>query len=324
MHKLILLAVTSLIITGCTQQTVTPTDNTLTVYTYDSLAADYGLLPAIQDNFETESGLQLEVVTFSDTGAMVSQLLLEQTAPQADVVLGIDNSDVARYGDAGLFTNPTAFDYGYVGFVYDTTQLSFPEPISLETLAEDEAYQGKIIIEQAGLSSPGTQLLLWGQAVFGDDSNEFWEALADQTLTVAPDWNTAYYTMFLNGEAPIVLSYLTSPAYHIDQEDTDRYAAIPISDGYLKQTEYVALVDGSYQTAGGQLFIDYLLSDAVQNQIPTTQWMFPVGGDDSTWPAAYEQIIQPSASEILTIDAATIKQDYTTWLQDWNQAFGIQ
>ena len=140
MKKTLLLLVTSLLITGCTQQTVTPVDNTLTVYTYDSLAADYGLLPAIQDTFETESGLQLEIVTFADTGAMVSQLLLEQSSPQADVVLGIDNSDVARYGDAGCSARPPLIMVMLVCLYI--TLLSFPEPISLETLAEGKSLSG--------------------------------------------------------------------------------------------------------------------------------------------------------------------------------------
>lgn len=322
MKKIFLLSLLGLIGASCAQTPIEET--TLTVYTYDSLAADYGLLPAITDQFETEQGITLKVVTFADTGAMINQLIAEKNDPQADIVMGIDNLDVARFGDDNLFANPTAFDYGYVGFVYDTTQLTFTEPISLEALAEDEAYQDKIIIEQAGLSSPGTQLLAWGQAVFGDDANEFWEALAEQTLTVAPDWSTAYYTMFLNGEAPIVLSYLTSPAYHIDQEGSYQYAAIPMEDGYLKQTEYVAQVSGSTNTSSGQAFIDYVLSDSVQNQIPATQWMFPVGGDSATWPAAYGDIITPTETEVVTLTDEEIKENFTAWLQDWNQAFGIQ
>src|SRR3989338_3846094 len=314
MKKIFLLSFIGLIGASCTQTTVE--DTTLTVYTYDSLAADYGLLPAITDQFETNQNIEIELVTFADTGAMISQLIAEQDNPQADVVMGIDNIDVARFGDSDLFTQPAAFDYGYVGFVYDTTQLAFSEPISLETLVEDEAYQDKIIIEQAGLSSPGTQLLVWGQAVFGDDTNEFWEALADQTLTVAPDWSTAYYSMFLNGEAPIVLSYLTSPAYHIDQEDSTQYAAIPIEDGYLKQTEYIALATGSQNVTSGQAFIDYVLSDEVQNQIPTTQWMFPVGGDATTWPAAYQEIIIPTEQDIVSVVTAAVTNEFTTWLAD--------
>ena len=316
--KKFLLACSLLAMTGCTQPNTANMNEpvTLTIYTYDSLAADYGLLPKITDQFEQANQLTLNIVSFPDTGAMINQLLAEQNNPQADVVVGIDHTDLARYPD--LFSQPTAFDYGYVGFVYDTESIQFTEPVSLETLAEDPAYKDKIIIEQPGLSSPGTQLLLWGQTVFEDDANEFWEALDKQVLTVAPDWNTAYYSMFLNGEAPIVLSYLTSPAYHIDQEGTYRYQAVPITDGYLKQTEYAAAISDQPAVT---TFLEYLMSEPVQNQIATTQWMFPVS-PTATVPAAYSEIITPNPEETLVPSNSTIAAHYDSWLQQWNGVFG--
>jgi thiamine transport system substrate-binding protein len=139
---------------------------------------------------------------------------------------------------------------------------------------------------------------------------------------VAPDWNTAYYTMFLNSEAPIVLSYLTSPAYHIDQEDSVQFQAIPMTEGYLRQVEGVAIVTGTDASIAAQSFVDYMLSDAVQNEIPRTQWMWPVLGDASSWPAAYDQIITPTTDEVLTVSPATLRANYQTWLNEWNTAFG--
>ena len=49
MKKIFLLSFIGLIGASCTQTTVE--DTTLTVYTYDSLAADYGLLPPITHPF---------------------------------------------------------------------------------------------------------------------------------------------------------------------------------------------------------------------------------------------------------------------------------
>ncbi len=318
-----LLIICSLIaLTGCTQTSTTPINApaTLTIYTYDSLAADYGLLPKIQPEFETANNVKLNIVSFPDTGAMMNQLVSEQSDPQADLVLGMDNTDLARFDNRGLFYDSTAFDYSYVDFVYDSEAIQFDQPISLEALVQDPAYKNKIIIEQPGLSSPGTQLLLWSQAVFGDDTTEFWQALHQQVLTVTPDWNTAYYSLFLNGEAPIVLSYVTSPAYHLDQEGTDRYRAVPISDGYLKQTEYVAITRDDHTTLAQQ-FIYYLLTDSVQNQIATTQWMFPIQ-EDATVPAAYDQLIQPTPDQLRSLTDLQINSNYTTWLNQWNGIFG--
>lgn len=327
MRKILLLCAIFLV-TGCAEPAEQPTS--LTVYTYDSLAADYGLLPKIETDFKQAHQIELNVVTFPDTGSMVNQLIAEKAEPKADVVLGIDNIDLARYEAEDLFLNPTAFDYGYVGFVYDSEAIQFDAPISLVQLANDPAYQGKIIIEQPGLSSPGTQLLVWAQTALGKDSNQaeayaFWQALDQQVLTVAPDWNTAYYSMFMNGEAPIVLSYLTSPAYHIDQEDTERYKAIPMTDGYLKQTEYVAGVRNKEITDSQQelvsAFLEYMTSHPVQNQIATTQWMFPVI-ENATVPEAYDQIITPTPTETLMPANATVSANYTDWLTQWTEIFG--
>lgn len=347
MKKLTLLISTALLIgAGCTQSNQPVAEpNSLTVYTYDSLAADYGLLPQIESQFELDNQVSLNIVTFPDTGAMLNQLIVESDDPQADIVLGLDNINFVeavafdlllpyrpqRADDLDtrlLFDEQftmTPFDYGYLGFVYDSEAIEFAGPVSLKTLAEDPAYQDNIIITQAGLSSPGTQLMVWAQTALGDtDAATLADNLSQQVLTVAPDWNTAYYSMFLNGEAPIVLSYLTSPAYHIDQEGSNRYQAIPMADGYMQQVEGVAIVNGTTALPAAQAFVDYLLTDAVQNRIPTTQWMWPVLGDDSTWPEAYQQIITPQDDEILTVSSTDVANYYATWLQDWNQAFGIQ
>ncbi len=59
--------------------------------------------------------------------------------------------------------------------------------------------------------------------VFGDGAADAWAALAPRIVTVTQGWSEAY-GLFLDGEADMVLSYTTSPAYHIAVEDDDRYA----------------------------------------------------------------------------------------------------
>lgn len=338
----------SLILAGCSSpvktNTNTATDKTFTIYAYDSLTAEYGLLPQILEQFEQDNVTAVNIVSFNDTGSMLSQLLLEQNAPQADIVMGLDNIDYAQAVKHNLFTSyeptrsaeiasdvwfddqflMTPFDYGYVGFVYDSTQLNFPKPISLADLASD-TYAEQIIIEQAGVSSPGTQLLLWTNAALGEaGADTFWLSMADNAFQVTPDWSTAYYTLFLEGEAPIVLSYLTSPAYHLDQEQTDQYKAIPIKEGYIRQVEGIAVVNGSDQPELAGKFIDYVLTDEIQNAVTTTQWMFPVLGNPETWPAAYNKIIVPTDKQIISVPAEDIETNLETWLQEYNRTFGIE
>lgn len=339
----ILLVFMAIVSIGCTKEQAQEEKNTLTLYAYDSLTAEWGLLPQILDQFEANNNVEMEIVSFADTGSMLNQLILEKNDPQADVVIGLDNvnyNDVVKnnllvaYKPAGaseiasnlLFDDEftmTPFDHSYIGFVYDSEQISFDQAISLGDLASAE-YKDKIIIEQAGASSPGTQLLLWTQAAFSDEEyDDFWINMADNVLTVTPDWSTAYYSMFMEGEAPIVLSYLTSPAYHIDQEETDQYKAIAVSEGYIKQIEGMGVVKNTANAKMAQKFIDYMLEDEVQNVIPTTQWMFPVLGDQEQWPEAYDEIIIPEQDEVLYIELDELKNNYASWLEDWNSIFNI-
>lgn len=329
MKKLLLLPLLlSILGLGCQSTppvtTVNATPTELTIYTYDSLAdKDYGLLPKIIPQFEQENNVTVNLVTFPDTGAMLNQLILEKNNPKADVVMGLDNLDVLKADEAKILTGFTPFDYGYVDFVYDSEKISFPEPISLMDLASD-TYKGKIIIEQPGLSSPGTQLLVWTYVALGDAKAKiFWDTMEQNDTLVAPDWSTAYYTMFLKEEAPIVLSYLTSPAYHIDQEGTERYKAIPIKEGYVQQAEGVAVVTGATAAILGQQFVDYVVTPAVQNNIATTQWMWPVD-NTATLPQAYANIITPSTpDQILSVTPANLTS-FDSWLTDWNTTFKIQ
>lgn len=344
---LLSLLVPVLVLTGCfhatDQANTEPEDNTLTVYAYDSLTAEWGLIPAILNKFKEDNQAEVEVVSFSDTGAMLNQLILEKDAPKADVAIGLDNvnfPDVvandlmqayipvqgALIDEDLLFDNKftlTPFDFGYVGFVYDSEAIDFPEPVSLMALASSE-YKDQVIIEQAGLSSPGTQLLLWTKAGLSeDDYDTFWNNMAENVLTVTPDWSTAYYAMFMEGEAPIVLSYLTSPAYHIEFDETDRYRAVPIEEGYIRQVEGAGVVKGNNSPALAEKFVDYMLTPEVQDQVPYTQWMFPVLSNEESWPASYQDIIIPTEQEILTVPEEDIKNNFSDWLAEWNKIFKI-
>jgi thiamine transport system substrate-binding protein len=94
-------------------------------------------------------------------------------------------------------------------------------PASLKDLVEGDADQ-KIVIQDPRTSTPGLGLLLWVKSVYGDEAAAAWEKLSGRVLTVTPGWSEAY-GLFTSGEAPMVLSYTTSPAYHMVVEDTDRY-----------------------------------------------------------------------------------------------------
>ncbi len=70
--------------------------------------------------------------------------------------------------------------------------------------------------------------------------------LAAKTVTVTKGWSEAY-GLFLKGESDLVLSYTTSPAYHIIEEKKDNYAAANFSEGHYLQVEVAARTVASKQ-----------------------------------------------------------------------------
>src|SRR3546814_9801396 len=87
-------------------------------------------------------------------------------------------------------------------------------------------------MEEPPSTTPCLGLLLWVRPVYGDDAPEAWARLARKTVTTTKGWSEAY-GLFLEGEAPMVLSYSTSPAYHMIAEDEDRYQAA----GFAERSE---------------------------------------------------------------------------------------
>ena len=260
----------------------------LVVYTYDSFAAEWGPGPAIKASFEAECACTLSFVAAGDGAEVLSRLRLEGARSDADVVVGLDSSLIPQANEAGLFaphgqdmagltlplewTDDTylPFDWGYFAFVYDTTRLPNP-PDSLEALARGDV---SVIIEDPRSSTPGLGLVLWAKAVFGDEAHQFWEALSDQIVTVTPGWSEAY-GLFLEGEAEMVLSYTTSPAYHIIAEGDETKAAATFAEGHYMQVELAAQLASSDQPELAAAFLAHLISPAVQDIIPTSNWMYP-------------------------------------------------
>ncbi|GAB7195092.1 hypothetical protein OS11_13640 [Dickeya oryzae] len=205
----------------------------LTVYTYDSFASEWGPGPAVKTAFEKECDCELKFVALEDGVALLNRLRMEGKNTSADVVLGLDNNLVQAAAQTGLFAphgvntstltvpggwhNETflPFDYGYFAFVYNKDKLKNP-PKSLHELVESDQ-PWKVIYEDPRTSTPGLGLLLWMQKVYGDKAPLAWQKLAAKTVTVTKGWSEAY-GLFLKGEADLVLSYTTSPAYHLIAE----------------------------------------------------------------------------------------------------------
>ena len=82
-------------------------------------------------------------------------------------------------------------------------------------------------------------------------------------VTYTPGWTEAY-GMFLEGNADVVLSYSTSPYYHLEYEDESKYPAMIFEEGHLPTKEVVYVRNESSNKKLGQLFINFLLKKQIE------------------------------------------------------------
>jgi thiamine transport system substrate-binding protein len=145
-------------------------------------------------------------------------------------------------------------------------------------------------------STPGLGFAAWTVAVFGDKVNDYWKALKPNILTMAPGWS-AGYGLFTSGEAPLVISYTTSPAYHVEYDKTDRYQALIFDEGHPMQVEGAGILKGAPNEAGAKKFMDFFITEEAQNTLPLTQWMYPAN-KNVVLPDSYKQAARVPAKTV--------------------------
>ena len=124
---------------------------------------------------------------------------------------------------------------------------------------------------------------------------DVWRKLKPRILTVSKSWDEAY-GLFLKGEAPLVLSYTTSPAYHIIEEKKTAICRRRISPkasicrsrsraitAHAPHPELCPQVPGLHDHAASS-----------RTRFRTTNWMYPgdcdvTGGLPSAFPVAAEE-----------------------------------
>jgi thiamine transport system substrate-binding protein len=308
--------------------------STLKIYTYDSFVT-WGLAEKTIPFFEERYDCEIFLESVGDAGNIINRLLMEKDNPQADIVIGIDNTLMSRILAEDLLISYksenldkirkelhfdrsyclTPYDYGYFAFVYDSEVIQQP-PSSFGTI-QDGIWKNKFVISDPRTSSPGLGLLLWTIAAFGENGySHFWRSMKSNILTVSSSWDEAY-SMLLAGEVPIVLSYSSSPAFHIEIENSYRYRAFIPQEGSFKQIEGAGIIKGTSNLELAQLFIDFILTMDFQKHVPTTQWMYPVN-DNVKLPESFEGVVIPENNLNEQLDLTKIRaQTVERWLIRW-------
>ncbi|MCS7179140.1 MAG: thiamine ABC transporter substrate-binding protein [Anaerolineae bacterium] len=317
---------------------------TLTVMTHDSFAASEEVIQA----FEQENNVKVTFLASGDTGAALNKAILSKDAPLADVFYGVDNTFLSRALEADIFEPyrspllkdiPAEFqldpefralpvDYGDVCINYDKAYFAehhLPIPQSLEDLTRPE-YRGLLVVENPATSSPGLAFLLATIAHFGDPGYlEYWRALRENGVVVAPDWETAYYTHFSGssgrGPQPMVVSYGSSPPAEVifaEQPLEEAPTASLVGPGMcFRQIEFVGILKGTRHRTLAQKFVDFMLSVRFQEDMPLQMFVFPVN-PQAKLPEAFVRYAQ-IPEQPARLDPAVIAAHREQWIQAWTE-----
>ena len=301
----------------------------LTIYSYDSFVSEWGPGPQIEAAFEAQCACDVVFVGLDSSIGILGRAQMEASAPKADILLGLDTNLMTRAQATGLLAPhgarqthdnlPVAFesdvfmpvDWGYFAFVYDKNRLATP-PMSFEELVNSDL---TIAIQDPRTATPGLGLLMWVKSVYGDEAAAYWQRLQPRILTVTQSWWDAY-SLFLEGEADMVLSYTTSPAYHAIAEGADNYAAASFTDGHYMQVEVAAMLKDAPQPELAKQFMNFIQSAEFQGIIPTTNWMYPTV--KSATPDGFKGLVSPASSHLFSPSEA--ENGRQGWVDEWLKA----
>ena len=293
---------------------------TLTVLTHDSFALDKKLLA----DFETKNAVKLRLVRGGDAGQMVGKLILSG-GKIADVVYGFDNILLPRAQKAGVLENASVrwVDFGYVALNFERAAFKGKKlPGSLEELTQP-AFKNMLVLENPATSSPGLAFLLATVKHFGEPKVwQWWADLEKNGLKVTQGWTEAYQTQFSKsgGRYPLVLSYSSSPAAEVFYADK-KLGESPTANLFLrgsvfKQLEGTALVKNTPNAALGRKFIEFMRSSAVQKDIPTQMFVYPIASGIPLDPvykfsSVPQNFFSPRANDPLVLGSSDLVRKWT-------------
>ena len=302
----------------------------LKVMTYDSFVPDWGPGPAIEANFEAVCDCDLQFVAAGDGAALLARAQILGEDNDASVILGLDSNLIEQARATGLFaeapggatfdllpvawTDPVfrPYDWGHFAFVHRADLADVPS--SFRELADSDL---RIVIQDPRSSTPGLGLVMWVKAAYGEEAPAIWEALADNIVTVTPGWSEAY-GLFLDGEADMVLSYTTSPSYHLIAEEDPGYAFARFDEGHYMQVEVAAKLAAAPEPELADQFLAFMATEGFQGVIPTTNWMFPVVTPEAGLPEGFAEPLPAEASLLFAPEEAAALRDAA--VEEWRAA----
>lgn len=266
----------------------------LKVYGSSSFIGSWGPGPKLKDIFEKKTGIKITYLEMNDPALVFQKISFESQQAVADVIVSLDQYDLVRSADKILWKDIPAdtaiqipqwlrsFDSQSQFRAYDWAPIAFVVRDDFNIIVEKiddllkPELKGRIALQDPRTSSPGLNFMSWlYQNKTEEEAERFIQQLMAQAHSFSPSWSAAY-GLFKNKQVDIVLSYATSPIYHIIEENDHRYRALEFKDGHPIQVEFAGVPSTCFNCDAAIRFVQFLRTDEAQKVIMEKNYMFPL------------------------------------------------
>ena len=331
----------------------------LVIYTHESFMAwgnpaDYAMvMNQTFYNFGLIHDVTITVNIFSGMVEVLNLLISQKNLPQADIVIGLDNTMVGRAKEEGILRPLTSgvdlenisidlisaldsekyllpIDFGLIALIFDTefiTTSGYPELTNLNFTSLLSSFGDDLVVQDPTQSATGVNFLLYQlvfyEEILGIDWQTWWDD-AKGLVSIDKSWTDSWNRVFDAKEDHMLVSYGTDPAYnaYFNYSFEQNAALIHYNQqeyGWL-QIEGIGIIEGTSNEALAKTYINYALSSEVQDYIATNNWMFPAN-NQTILPPCYDYAITTENVTILNnlISSSYLNDNYQAWLNEWEQ-----
>ena len=115
------------------------------------------------------------------------------------------------------------------------------------------------------------------------------------------------------------MSYASSPSFTVSKDKSSSTTSA-LLDTAFRQVEYAGVLKGAANPEGGKAFVTWMLSKAVQEDIPGQMYMYPVL-PDAALPEALTKF-GPLSKSPVKVEPKEITTHREEWLNTWTEAVG--
>ncbi len=308
----------------------------LIIYSYSSFTAKWGPGPLIKKKFEDRCHCKIELREIDDARMLVQRLALEKERAVADIVLGINQWDLVDAQEKLEFSrehwpsemnlkdpqwrselgNPgelVAFDWGILTF-NTKKDLKIAKAKNLKEFL-NLLPEKSLVLQDPRTSAPGQSFLNWLVQVLGEEAAfDYLEKLNKKVYAITSGWSSSY-GLFQKGHVQSVFSYVTSPLYHVVEENDKNYVALNFQEGLPLHMEFAGVMKSSRNAAMAKEFIQFLLSSEIQALLMKKNYMFPIDkkvAENTLWDIESKFKVLP-VSKISKEDQDRILERWTQW-----------